>query len=94
MRVEKAFCINEQKHAEGVEQLLAKIADKHNKSRGDIVVAYLEDVSVYNVRQWLCRPIPRKHWDMLSELSGFTMEKIEKIATQNFEVRRTHNDNK
>lgn len=83
----KAKCLNPKAHAKGVENLLKKIAENHERSRGDVVIAYLEDISVYAVRQWLVRPIPQRHWARLAALADMTIEQIEKIATKNFEMK-------
>lgn len=67
-------------HWYAVKDLLVLIAERAGKARGDVVIAYEEDISVYAVRQWLSRPIPRKHWKIIAKLSGLTMDQIEKIA--------------
>lgn len=77
-------CINPDAHYEGVTDLLKTIAKKGGKRRGDIVIAYEEDISVYAVRMWLTRPIPKKHWKTVSKLSGMSMESIERLATKHF----------
>jgi hypothetical protein len=81
-----AKCVNPKKHQEGVSELLHTIAKKHGKRRGDVVIAYEEDISVYAVRMWLSRPIPQKHWKTLSKLSGFSDQKVEGIARENFNM--------
>jgi hypothetical protein len=50
------------------------------------VIAYHEDISVYAVRMWLERPIPKKHWAKLSGLSGLPLEHIQQLATKCFET--------
>lgn len=67
-------------HYEAVNVLFDRIAKRYGKSRGDVVIAYLRDISVYNVRQWLVRPIPRHHWEMLADLAGLTVNQIKQIA--------------
>lgn len=83
----RAKCLDEQAHSDGVKKLLNKIAAKHGKSRGDIVIAYLEDISVFAVRQWLVRPIPHRHWQALADLAEMNVDQIEKIATKNFQMK-------
>lgn len=80
----QAKCINKDAHHEGVSELLKTIAKKGGKRRGDVVIAYEEDISVYAVRMWLTRPIPRKHWKTVSRLSGFSMDRVEELATKHF----------
>lgn len=77
-------CINKDAHYEGVSKLLETIAKKGGKRRGDIVIAYEEDISVYAVRMWLTRPIPRKHWKTISRLSGYSPERVEELASKHF----------
>lgn len=85
-KIGQAKCLNNDAHLEGVEDLLKVIAKKGDKRRGDVVIAYEEDISVYAVRMWLRRPIPKKHWKTLAKLSGFSIEKIEKIAISHFDM--------
>lgn len=80
MKVGRLKCVNPKSHRRGVQKLLNAIAEKSGKSRGDIVIAYEEDVSVYAVRVWFTRPIPPKHWKLLSEKSGLDLEEIKQIA--------------
>ena len=75
---------NEADHLQGVTWLLDLIASKFNKRHGDVVIAYHEDVSVYAVRQWLKRPIPKRHHETLARLSELPMAEIERIASKNF----------
>jgi len=81
-----AKCIDQSKHQEGVEEMLRVIAKKHDKRRGDVVIAYEEDISVYAVRMWLTRPIPPQHWKTLARLSGFSLTRVENIARANFDM--------
>lgn len=81
-----AKCLNQDKHQEGVEEILRVIAKKHDKRRGDVVIAYEEDISVYAVRMWLTRPIPSKHWKTLARLSGYSLTKVEAIARGCFDM--------
>ena len=85
-KIGQAVCINEQAHRDGVNKLLKEIAKAHDKARGDVVIAYHEDISVYAVRMWLNRPIPKRHWAVLAKLSGYSIEKIENIATKHFDM--------
>ena len=84
MKVGRLKCLNPKSHRRGVEKLLKLIAQNSGKSREDIVIAYEEDVSVYAVRVWLTRPIPPKHWHLLSEKSGFDLEEIKQIARKHW----------
>ena len=77
-------CINKTAHYEAIETLLEVIAKKGGKRRGDVIIAYEEDISVYAVRMWLTRPIPKKHWQTVAQLSGYSLERVEKVATQHF----------
>ncbi len=77
-------CINKTAHYQAIETLLETIARRGDKRRGDVVIAYEEDISVYAVRMWLRRPIPRKHWKTVARLSGYSLERVESIATQHF----------
>lgn len=77
-------CINKTAHYQAIETLLETIARRGDKRRGDVVIAYEEDISVYAVRMWLRRPIPRKHWKTIARLSGYSLERVESIATQHF----------
>jgi len=67
-------------HYNAVLKLFDLIAARFEKTRGDVCIAYHHDISVYNTRMWLIRPIPKKHWRMLAKLSGLSMEQIEQIA--------------
>jgi hypothetical protein len=77
-------CVNKNAHYEAIRSLLETIAKLGNKRRGDIVIAYEEDISVYAVRMWLTRPIPKKHWKTVARLSGYSLERVEKVANQYF----------
>lgn len=79
-------CTDREAHFEGVSNLLDIIAKKGKKRRGDVVIAYEEDISVYAVRMWLTRPIPKRHWKTVARLSGYSMERVEEIAMQHFQV--------
>lgn len=81
-----AKCLNPKKHQEAVEEMLRIIAKKHDKRRGDVVIAYEEDISVYAVRMWLTRPIPPKHWKSLAKLSGYSMARVESVAREHFDM--------
>ena len=83
-KIGQTKCINNDAHYEAILELLKVIAKKGGKRRGDVVIAYEEDISVYAVRMWLTRPIPRKHWKTVARLSGYSMERVEKVATQHF----------
>lgn len=83
-KIGKPKCRNLKAHQQGVSELLKVIAKKHDKRRGDVVIAYTEDISVYAVRMWMKRPIPKKHWETLVKLSGFSMNKIQGIARDSF----------
>lgn len=79
-KIGKTTIRNPKAHYREVAMLFQLIADRHNKTRGDVVIAYERDISVYNARQWLVRPIPKKHWAALAKLSGLPLADIEKIA--------------
>jgi len=79
-------CTNHKAHFEAVTDLLNLIAKRGKKRRGDVVIAYEEDISVYAVRMWLTRPIPRKHWKTVAQLSGMSMAAIEELSTKHFKV--------
>lgn len=81
-----AKCLDPQSHQASITELLRVIAKKFDKRHGDVVIAYEEDISVYAVRMWLARPIPKKHWKALSKLSGYSTERIERIARQYFDM--------
>lgn len=81
-----AKCLNQTRHQEGVEEMLKIIAKKYDKRRGDVVIAYEEDISVYAVRMWLTRPIPPKHWKTLARLSGYSLIKVESVAREYFDM--------
>ena len=83
-KIGQARCVDFKAHSEGVEGLLAEIARLSSKSRGDVVIAFYEDISVYAVRAWLRRPIPKKHWPALVRLSGYSLEQVKQIARGNF----------
>jgi hypothetical protein len=83
-KVGQATCLDVKAHRAGVQKLLADIAKANGKSRGDVVIAYHEDISVYAIRMWLCRPIPKRHWSTLTRLSGYSLEQIRAIARQHF----------
>ena len=83
-KIGQTKCIDKDAHYEGVMELLKVIAKKGDKRRGDVVIAYEEDISVYAVRMWLTRPIPRKHWKTVARLSGYSLERIEALATKHF----------
>lgn len=68
-------------HYNAVLKLFDLIAHRFEKTRGDVVIAYHQDISVYNTRMWLMRPIPKKHWRTLAKLSGLPLEQIEEIAS-------------
>lgn len=80
----RSVCVNKEAHARGVENLLSTIAQRSGKTWGDVVIAYHEDISVYAVRMWLTRPIPKRHWKVLATLSGYSVEQIERLATEHF----------
>lgn len=80
----QTVCTNNGAHYEGVMDLLTVIAKKGGKRRGDVVIAYEEDISVYAVRMWLTRPIPKKHWKTVSRLSGYTLARVEEVASKHF----------
>jgi hypothetical protein len=79
-KIGQARCLDSAAHSSGIESLLAEIARLSGKSRGDVVIAFYEDISVYAVRAWLKRPIPRKHWATLARLPGYSVERIQEIA--------------
>ena len=79
-------CIDRDAYREQVSDLLNVIAKKGDKRRGDVVIAYEEDISVYAVRMWLTRPIPRKHWKTISRLSGYSVGRVEDLATKHFVI--------
>jgi len=85
-KLSKMISTNDADHFQGVSFLLDAIAKKHEKRHGDVVIAYHEDISVYAIRQWLKRPIPRRHWEALQRLSELSMEEIENIAVKNFKT--------
>jgi hypothetical protein len=85
-KIGRPRCFNFKAHQEGIEDLLSLIGKKHNKRRGDVVIAYEEDISVYAVRMWMKRPIPKKHWATLAKLSGYSLTKIEQLARDNFDT--------
>lgn len=69
-----------ERHYQLVLELFDRIAQIFDKTRGDVVIAYHQDISVYNARQWLVRPIPKRHWRFLAKLANTSVEEIEKIA--------------
>jgi hypothetical protein len=77
-------CIDKDAYHEQISNLLTIIAKKGDKRRGDVVIAYEEDISVYAVRMWLTRPIPRKHWKTVSRLSGYSLARVEELSVKNF----------
>lgn len=79
-------CIDRDAYREQVSDLLNVIAKKGDKRRGDVVIAYEEDISVYAVRMWLTRPIPRKHWKTISRLSGYSVGRVEDLTTKHFVI--------
>ena len=79
-KVGQARCVNAEAHRAGIEKLLADIAKVSGKSRGDVVIAFYEDISVYAIRVWLRRPIPKRHWPALARLSGYSLEQVKEIA--------------
>jgi len=83
-KLSKLISTNDADHFQGVSYLLDAIAKKHGKRHGDVVIAYHEDISVYAIRQWLKRPIPRRHWEALERLSDLSPDEIENIASKNF----------
>lgn len=83
----KAQCIDTTAHFKAIKELLDVIAKRGGKRRGDLVIAYEDDISVYAVRMWLWRPIPRRHWATVSRLSGYSLTHIEELATKHFVVR-------
>ncbi len=83
-KIGEARCLDYKAHSMGVEKLLTEIAKVSGKRRGDVVIAFYEDISVYAVRMWLRRPIPKKHWAALARLSGYSLEEIKGIARGNF----------
>jgi len=83
-KIGQARCKNLNAHQTGIKKLLKTIAKKFDKRRGDVVIAYHEDISVYAVRMWLTRPIPKKHWKALATLSGQSVGAIESLATEHF----------
>jgi len=83
-KIGQTKCINNDAHYEAITALLETVAKRGKKRRGDVVIAYEEDISVYAVRMWLTRPIPKKHWKTVARLSGYSLERVEKIATQHF----------
>jgi hypothetical protein len=85
-KIGRPVCREPRVHVQRVEELLAVIAHTYGKTRGDVVVAYHEDISVYAIRMWFKRPIPKKHWGKLSELSGFPISHIEEIARGCFDM--------
>lgn len=69
-----------------IKNLLERIAERHGKTHGDIVVAeacpgpnYRGHVSVYAVRQWLTRGIPEKHWPTVADLAGVTVDELRRL---------------
>lgn len=85
-KIGKPKCKNLNAHQASVTEMLRIIAKKHDKRRGDVVIAYMEDISVYAVRMWMTRPIPQKHWKTLTELSGYSMKRMEDIARGHFDM--------
>jgi len=83
-KIGQTKCINNDAHHEVITTLLNTIAKRGGKRRGDVIIAYEEDISVYAVRMWLTRPIPKKHWKTVARLSGYSLERVEKVATQYF----------
>jgi hypothetical protein len=83
-KIGQTKCINNDAHHEAITTLLNTIAKRGGKRRGDVIIAYEEDISVYAVRMWLTRPIPKKHWKTVARLSGYSLERVEKVATQHF----------
>jgi hypothetical protein len=85
-KIGQTKCTDKKTYHDVITKLLNTIAKRGRKSRGDIVIAYEEDISVYAVRMWLTRPIPRKHWETVSRLSGFSMDKLQEIFDKYFKV--------
>jgi hypothetical protein len=83
-KIGQTKCVNHDAHHEAITTLLNTIAKRGGKRRGDVIIAYEEDISVYAVRMWLTRPIPKKHWKTVARLSGYSLERVEKVATQHF----------
>lgn len=69
-----------QKHYRGVKRMLDIVGEKWGKKAGDVCIAYHEDITVYAVRQWLTRPIPSRHWEALSRVSGLSLDEVKEIA--------------
>lgn len=86
-KIGQTVCVNKKAHFKEIKELLELIAIRWGKSRGDVVIAYEEDISVYAVRMWLTRPIPKRHWKTVAKLSGLTLDKIQQISTQHFTVK-------
>ena len=85
-KIGKPKCKNAKAHQAGIRELLEVIAKKHDKRRGDVVIAYEEDISVYAVRMWMKRPIPKKHWATVARLSGFSVDRVESLARGYFNM--------
>jgi hypothetical protein len=83
-KLSRLISTNEADHLQGVTWLLDLIAKNFGKKHGDVVIAYHEDISVYAIRQWLKRPIPKRHYETLARLSELPMAEIEQIASKNF----------
>jgi hypothetical protein len=69
-----------------VQHILDLIAQRHNRTRGDVIVAESctgpngrPDISVYAVRQWLSRGIPKKHWETVANLAGIQESEVARI---------------
>jgi hypothetical protein len=85
-KLTRTECVDRDAHAEEITKLLAIIAKKGGKRRGDVVIAYEEDISVYAVRMWLTRPIPQHHWKTVAKLSGYSVDDIQKLTMKYFRV--------
>lgn len=86
-KIGQTVCTNKEAHYEAITELLELIARRGKKLRGDIVIAYEEDISVYAVRMWLTRPIPKRHWKAISRLSGLPMDAVAELALKYFKVK-------
>lgn len=85
-KLNKAVCRNATSYKSSILNLLSTIAKRHNKKRGDVVIAFEQDISVYAVRRWITSPIPKKHMQAISDLSGISIDSLESLNEDNFEM--------
>lgn len=63
-----------------IQDLAHRISKRHNVLRPDNLLSDKAGVSVYAVRQWYVRGIPRKHRPLVARLAGVELEVVEKAC--------------